>query len=130
MEADLLRRAQGRLIQSVAESPHYALHAQLAGGGKRDFDEHFTFNAKLAGFRRVGRFRLEKNFYRYGMRLSVTASSRSRCGRGHVVKAAGLYRAPVRVVTLTRTGRTIAKACARNRALHSARATSPISFPR
>src|SRR5260221_1247005 len=95
MEADLLRRAQGRLIQSVAESPHYALHAQLAGGGKRDFDEHFTFNAKLASFRGVGRFRLEENFHGDGVRLSVAASSRSRCGRGHVVKAAGLYRTPV-----------------------------------
>src|SRR5260370_5976409 len=130
MKADLLRRAQGRLIESVAESPHNALHAQLAGRGKHDFDQHFTFNAKLAGFRGVCRFRLEENFYGYGVRLSIAASSWSRCGRGHVVKAAGLYCAPMRVVTLPDAGRTIAKACVRDCALHTARPACPVSFTR
>src|SRR4029077_13620674 len=62
LEANLFRSVRGGLIETVAQTLHYAHNTKLAGSFENYLEHHFTFNAETSSFRCVRRSRFEDDF--------------------------------------------------------------------
>ena len=117
----------------MTQAADYAIDVQLSVGPKHDFEQDFSLQPELAGFVGINRIRFESDFDLIRRRTGVRRLNfRSAVRKFLLAKAARCDTSAAAIaaaIAVASDGDSVAKSCARDRALQSFCAASAVSCP-